>query len=116
MVKELDVNDHDAVFAVFDECAAELGGLDRVIVNAGLGKGRADRQGLLRGQPADRDDQCIGALAQCEAAMQEFRAANAGHLVVMSSVSARRGCRGPMTTTPPASPAQPRWPKASAPT
>ena len=30
--------------------------------------------------------------------MEQFRAANAGHLVVMSSVSSRRGCRGAMTT------------------
>ena len=39
-VKALDVNDHDAVFRVFDEFAEELGGLDKVVVNAGLGKGQ----------------------------------------------------------------------------
>lgn len=39
-VHALDVNDHDAVFRVFREAAdAHGGGLDRVIVNAGLGKG-----------------------------------------------------------------------------
>jgi short-subunit dehydrogenase len=38
-VKALDVTDHDAVFRVFDEFAEELGGLDRVVVNAGIGKG-----------------------------------------------------------------------------
>jgi short-subunit dehydrogenase len=38
-VQELDVNDHNAVFRVFGACRDEPGGLDRVIVNAGLGKG-----------------------------------------------------------------------------
>lgn len=38
-VAELDVDDHDRVPEVFAALAAELGGLDRVIVNAGIGKG-----------------------------------------------------------------------------
>ena len=40
VVKALDVTDHDAVFRVFEEFRDELGGLDKVIVNAGLGKGQ----------------------------------------------------------------------------
>lgn len=40
VVTALDVNDHDAVFRVFEELAEELGGLDKVVVNAGLGKGQ----------------------------------------------------------------------------
>lgn len=98
VVKELDVNDHAAVFRVFDECATELGGLDRVIVNAGLGKGAAIGKGYFEPNRETAMTNAIGALAQCEAAMQQFRAADSGHLVVMSSVSARRGCRGAMTT------------------
>jgi short-subunit dehydrogenase len=39
LIKTLDVNDHDAVFRVFKEFDAEMGGLDRIIVNAGMGKG-----------------------------------------------------------------------------
>src|SRR5215468_7796675 len=38
-VRTLDVNDYGAVLAAFTELRDELGGLDRVIVNAGLGKG-----------------------------------------------------------------------------
>ena len=38
-LKALDVNDDDAVFRVFKEIAADFGSLDRVIINAGLGKG-----------------------------------------------------------------------------
>lgn len=38
-VAELDVNDHEKVPVVFAALAEQLGGLDRVIVNAGVGKG-----------------------------------------------------------------------------
>src|SRR3954470_4155394 len=34
----LDVTDHDGVFATFRSLREELGGLDRVVVNAGIGK------------------------------------------------------------------------------
>ena len=37
--RELDVNNYDQVFAVFKAFREELGSLDRVIVNAGMGKG-----------------------------------------------------------------------------
>jgi short-subunit dehydrogenase len=98
VVKELDVNDHGAVFAVFEACATELGGLDRVVVNAGLGKGASIGKGYFEANRQTAMTNAVGALAQCEAAMQLFRSANSGHLVVMSSVSSRRGCRGAMTT------------------
>ena len=38
-VAQLDVTDTDSVPIVFGKLREELGGLDRVIVNAGLGKG-----------------------------------------------------------------------------
>jgi short-subunit dehydrogenase len=97
-VKALDVTDHDAVFRVFGEFRDELGGLDRVVVNAGLGRGAPIGTGYFKANKQTAETNVVGALAQCEAAMEIFRAANAGHLVVMSSVSSRRGCRGPMTT------------------
>ena len=40
----------------------------------------------------------IGALAQCEAAMEIFRAKKRGHLVVISSMSAMRGMPKTVTT------------------
>jgi NADP-dependent 3-hydroxy acid dehydrogenase YdfG len=39
LVHRLDVDDHDAVFRVVRELDERIGGFDRVIVNAGLGKG-----------------------------------------------------------------------------
>ncbi|MBJ8344138.1 SDR family oxidoreductase [Antrihabitans sp. YC2-6] len=97
-VAKLDVNDHDAVFRVFDEAAAALGGLDRVIANAGLGKGQPIGTGKFAANKQTADTNFIGLLAQCEAAMTIFREQNAGHLVVVSSVSAVRGGRGNITT------------------
>eukprot|EP00487_Bulimina_marginata_P002695 TRINITY_DN1619_c0_g1_i2.p1 TRINITY_DN1619_c0_g1~~TRINITY_DN1619_c0_g1_i2.p1 ORF type:complete len:143 (-),score=10.62 TRINITY_DN1619_c0_g1_i2:159-587(-) len=38
-IKVLDVNDHEQVFSVFNAFKDELNGLDRVIINAGMGKG-----------------------------------------------------------------------------
>jgi hypothetical protein len=97
-VKTLDVTDHDAVFDVFAAFDDELGGLDRVVVNAGMGKGASIGTGHFRANKQTAETNFIGALAQCEASMEIFRRRQAGHLVVISSVSARRGARGAMTT------------------
>jgi short-subunit dehydrogenase len=97
-VHALDVNDHDAVFRVFGEAAAELGGLDRVIVNAGLGKGGRIGTGKFDANRETAMTNFVAALAQCEAAMQHFYERKAGHLVVISSVSAMRGMPSSMTT------------------
>ena len=96
-VRTLDVTDHDTVFEVFHDFDDELG-VDRVVVNAGLGKGAAIGTGYFRANRQTAETNFVGALAQCEAAMEIFRARDAGHLVVISSVSARRGARGAMTT------------------
>ena len=97
VVKALDVNDHDAVFRVFDEFADELGGLDKVVVNAGLGKGQPLGTGRFDANLATAQTNFIGALAQTEAAAQIFRAQDAGHLVLVSSMSAMRGMPKSMT-------------------
>src|SRR5690349_21041338 len=39
VIRRLDVTDHAQVFEVFRALDTELGGLDRIIVNAGIGKG-----------------------------------------------------------------------------
>ncbi|MDT4940064.1 MAG: hypothetical protein QOJ34_153 [Pseudonocardiales bacterium] len=95
--RALDVDDHPAVFRVFGEFADELGGLDRVIVNAGLGKGASVGTGRFDANKATITTNLVSALAQCEAAMEIFRAADAGHLVVISSLSAVRGMPNALT-------------------
>lgn len=95
-IRQLDVNDHEQVFEVFAAFREAMGSLDRVIVNAGMGKGASLGTGYFHANLQTAMTNFIGALAQCEAAMQIFRAQNAGHLVTISSVSAVRGFRGAM--------------------
>lgn len=97
-IRPLDVTDHDAVFATFRAFRDDLGSLDRVIVNAGLGKGRPIGTGRFDANRQTAETNFVAALAQCEAAMEIFRAQRAGHLVVVSSVTAVRGMPGNVTT------------------
>jgi short-subunit dehydrogenase len=97
-IKTLDVNDDTAVFAVFKELAAELGTIDRVIINAGLGKGAPLGTGRYDANKATAMTNFVAALAQTEAAMEIFRDQEAGHLVMVSSMSAMRGQRKSITT------------------
>jgi short-subunit dehydrogenase len=98
-IKALDVNDHERVFAVFREFAAELGGLDRVVVNAGVGKSKPIGTGrFFQGNLLTAQTNFVAALAQCEAAVEIFREQKHGHLVMISSMSAMRGLPGSRTT------------------
>lgn len=97
LIKPLDVNDHDEVFAVFKAFREEMGSLDRVIVNAGMGKGASIGTGYFHANKQTAETNLVAALAQCEAAMEIFREQNAGHLVTISSISATRGFRRAMT-------------------
>ncbi|GAA2052935.1 SDR family oxidoreductase [Williamsia deligens] len=90
-VAALDVTDTDRVPVVFDDLAGRLGGLDRIIVNAGLGKGAPLGTGRADANIETVQTNLVGALAQVEAAMTIFRAQGRGHLVLISSVSAVRG-------------------------
>ena len=91
VTRELDVNNYDQVFAVFKQFREDLGSLDRVIVNAGMGKGASLGTGYFKANRQTAETNFVAALAQCEAAMEIFRAQNAGHLVAISSIAAMRG-------------------------
>lgn len=93
-VRALDVDDHAAIPGVFGELRDELGGLDRVIVNAGIGKGAKIGTGRPDANLATATTNFVSALAQTEAALAIFREQNAGHLVLVSSMSAVRGLPG----------------------
>lgn len=93
-VRALDVNDHDQMFEVFEAFATEFGEIDRVIVNAGIGKGRRIGTGGFADNLATAQTNFIAALAQCEAAVGIFRRQGHGHLVTMSSVGGVRGFPG----------------------
>jgi short-subunit dehydrogenase len=98
VVRQLDVNDHDRVFEVFRDFHAELGRLDRIVVNAGIGKGAPLGTGGFELNKETAETDFVAALAQVEAAAEVLRAQGSGHLVVVSSVSAVRGMPRGMTT------------------
>ncbi|MGW4774291.1 SDR family oxidoreductase [Nocardia sp. NPDC004278] len=93
-VRALDVDEHAAVPPVFAQLRDELGGLDRVIVNAGIGKGAPIGTGRADANLATATTNFVSALAQTEAALAIFRAQQGGHLVLVSSMSAVRGLPG----------------------
>lgn len=97
VTRTLDVNDHDRVFAVFGEFREELGSLDRVIVNAGIGKGQPVGTGRFDANRQTLETNFVAAAAQVEAAIEIFREQRAGHLAVISSFSAIRGLPGTIT-------------------
>ena len=96
-IAALDVDDPEAVARVLPELADRLGGVDRVIVNAGIGKGASVGTGKAWANRATLATNVLGSHAQCEAAMEMFRAQGAGHLVLISSVASIRGMRGTRT-------------------
>jgi short-subunit dehydrogenase len=97
VLRALDVDDHDAVFRVVREVDEALGGLDRVIVNAGIGKGAPLGTGRFDANKQTLTTNLVSAVAQCEAALELFRARGRGHLVIVSSMSAVRGLPKAMT-------------------
>lgn len=98
VIKALDVCDYDNVFTVFDDYQAEFGTVDRVIVNAGMGKGQPVGTGYFWANKQTAETNFVAALAQCEAAMKIFREQKKGHLVMISSMSAFRGQRRNLNT------------------
>ncbi|WP_067967828.1 SDR family oxidoreductase [Mycolicibacter icosiumassiliensis] len=93
-VAALDVNDHDEIPKVFNQFAAELGGIDRVIVNAGIGKGAPLGSGKLWANKATVETNLVAALVQVETALEIFKSAGGGHLVLISSVLGNKGVPG----------------------
>ncbi|OBJ90358.1 short chain dehydrogenase [Mycobacterium sp. 1165196.3] len=93
-VAALDVNDHEAVPKVFAELSDELGGIDRIVVNAGIGKGAKLGSGKLWANKATIETNLVSALVQIEAALEMFNKNGSGHLVLISSVLGNTGVPG----------------------
>ena len=94
----LDVNDDDQVFEVFRAFKQDFGTIDRVVINAGIGTGAPLGTGRYEANKQTAMTNFVAALAQSEAAMEIFRAQDAGHFVMVSSMSAMRGMPKSMTT------------------
>ena len=93
-VASLDVNDHEQVPKVFEALSEELGGIDTVIVNAGIGKGYPLGGGKLWANKATIETNLVSALVQIETALAMFKAAGRGHLVLVSSMLGNKGVPG----------------------
>ncbi len=98
VVRPIDVNNYEQVFEGFRAFQQDLGSLDRIIVNAGLGKGQPLGTGFFHANRQTAETNFVAALAQCEAALEILRKQNAGHLVTISSMSAMRGMPRNLTT------------------
>ena len=93
-VAALDVNDHEQVPKVFAELSDQLGGIDRIVVNAGIGKGAPLGSGKLWANKATIETNLVAALVQIETALEIFKQAGSGHLVLISSVLGNKGVSG----------------------
>ncbi|MGN7779488.1 SDR family oxidoreductase [Mycolicibacterium sp. 22603] len=93
-IAALDVDDHEAIPQVFGQLSDELGGIDRVIVNAGIGKGYQIGGGKPWHNSATLTTNLVSGLVQIEYALQLFQKAGGGHLVLISSVLGNTGVPG----------------------
>ena len=90
-IGRLDVTDFDAVPVAIADVVERLGGLDRAIINAGVGKGAPLGTGKAHANLETVQTNLTGALAQAEAVLEVFRAQGRGHLVLISSIAGQRG-------------------------
>jgi short-subunit dehydrogenase len=90
-VRPLDVTDYDDVFKAVNELANELGGLDIVFANAGIGLGEKVGRGDFEKARKTIEVNLIGAIATVDAAAAYFLDKGKGHIVGTSSVAAFRG-------------------------
>lgn len=90
-VYRLDVTDFASVPRVIGEAAAELGGLDIVVANAGVGVPTPVGCGKFDLARRVIDTNLTGAIATVDAAVELFREQGHGHVVAMTSVAAVRG-------------------------
>lgn len=97
-LRALDVTDDAQVFEVFRAFQTDFGSIDRIIINAGLGKGAPIGTGRYDANRETAMTNFVAALCQAEAAMEIFREQNAGHFVMISSMSAVRGMPKTLTT------------------
>jgi short-subunit dehydrogenase len=90
-VRALDVLNSTAVADTVAAAAAEHGGLDRVVVNAGIGNGVTVGTGRPEVNRRTLLTNTVAAFDQADAAMELFRRQEHGHLVLIASVAGVRG-------------------------
>lgn len=91
IVRSLDVTDFAAVPRVLADAAAELGGLDIVVANSGIGGSTPIGRGAFEAARQVVETNLLGAMATIDAAVELFRKQGRGHVVGVTSVAAVRG-------------------------
>jgi len=91
VVHALDVTDFASVPRVMGEAASELGGLDIVIANSGIGGATPIGRGAFDAARRVIETNLLGAMATIDAAVEIFYRQGRGHVVGVTSVAAVRG-------------------------
>lgn len=91
LVRHLDVTDYDSIPRVMGEVATELGSLDIVVANSGVGGSGGIGRGAFERARCIMETNAIGAMATVDAAVELFRRQGYGHVVGVSSVAGVRG-------------------------
>ena len=94
VLETLDVSDYGAIAVVIESCAARLGGLDIIVVNAGVAINTPAGKGHFEQVRQTIDVNLTAAIATCEAAVELFRKQGHGQVVGITSVAGVRGMRG----------------------
>ncbi len=90
----LDVADTDAIESAVQRAAAQLGRLDVIVANAGVGLLTPTGRGKLPLMRETLNINLVGAIATIEAALPIFRAQGSGHVVGVTSVAGSKGLPG----------------------
>ena len=91
IVRSLDVTDFAAVPRVLGEAAGELGGLDVVIANSGIGGTTPVGRGTFHAARRVIETNLLGAMATVDAAVELFYRQGHGQVVGVTSVAGVRG-------------------------
>jgi hypothetical protein len=94
VVVPLDVAETDAIEPAVQRAAAELGRLDVIVANAGVGPLTPTGRGKLPLMRETLNINLVGAIATIEAALPIFRAQGSGHVVGITSVAGSKGLPG----------------------
>lgn len=93
-IRRLDVGEKGASAAVFDALAAEIGGFDVLVANAGTGGSGKVGMGQIDDARYVIEVNLIGAMESIDAAACMMKKSGGGHIVGMSSIAAFRGLPG----------------------
>jgi len=91
VTRQLDVSNYNAIAGVINDCAAELDGLDIIVVNAGVGFNTPVGGSKFELVRKTFDVNLTGAVATADAAVELFRKQGRGQVVGITSVSKVRG-------------------------